>query len=167
MQTNEPRNQSGRNRLEIDAKLMNSDIATEEMLTDTAKGTQKGSQASPQALNGVGMNFTKAIAIIVSRPLFRGVRNRRALAVEMVVTVVFIGKDLRRWLGKLMDMLTQGFAFSILHDAQTDLSAAASNRSQHRWTVIGKGAASPTFVGTLTRWVSWREVFYAFFPPAF
>ena len=91
----------------VDTKFVNSDIATEEMLTHTAKQAEEGSQSRPQPFNGVGVNLTHAIAIIITRPLLDAMRHRRSRTLDHVVTVVFVGVNMRAFAGKLLDMLAQ------------------------------------------------------------
>src|SRR5262245_34553340 len=84
---------------------------------------------------------------------------------EGIVTVIFVGVDNCCWQGELMNMPTQGLTLSIEDDTQPDLTAQASNRSQHGWTVIAKCPPSPAFVSPAAGRVIKVEMLNAFFPP--
>ena len=60
---------------QINTKFMQSNIAAQEVLADTTKGSQMGSQSGPHALKCVGMNFTKTIAVIISCPFIGTMTN--------------------------------------------------------------------------------------------
>jgi hypothetical protein len=52
----------------IDAQFVDGNIATEKMLTYPTKRAQEVTQTRPHAVNGVGMGFANASAIIVMGP---------------------------------------------------------------------------------------------------
>jgi hypothetical protein len=136
-------------------------------LMNAAKGTQEITQSSPQTFVAVGVGFKPAITIVIARPFLSAMTNRLTNALECVVTLVLIRVDQRIGLGKLLDKLTQGQAFGILHHSQANLPCLASDHAQHRRAVIGIGSTSPLLVGPTTGWVKWIEMFIAFFPPRF
>src|SRR5688572_8381797 len=144
---------------------MHGDITTQAMFTHAAKNTQESAQARPHAFRRVGVNFADAIAIIIPRPLFVTMSDHRTWTGNRVVAVIFIGIDMRSFARKLLDMLAQRDLFRIRHHAQAHFARLSSHRPQNRGTVIGKGAASPAFVGATAGWIGWLKVFASFFPP--
>ena len=149
----------------IDAKFVNSDITTEEMLTHATKQAEEVSQSCPHALDRVGMNFTHAVTIIIPRPLLDAMGHRRVSALDCVVAIVFIGVHMRTLACKLLNMLSQGFLFGIQSHPQAHLPSFSPNRADDWRPIIGKRATSATLIGPTTWWVSWIEVLKTFFPP--
>jgi len=68
-------NEGGRDLLEIDAKFTHSDIATEIFFVNTAQRAEEVTHGRPHPFSSVGMNFTDAIAIVISCPFFVGVTD--------------------------------------------------------------------------------------------
>lgn len=62
---------------------------------DTSKRTEEIPHGRPHTLSRVGMNFTDAVAIIISGPFFVGVTDGGVGSDDMVVSLPFIGVDLR------------------------------------------------------------------------
>jgi hypothetical protein len=127
--TNKVSDELRRNRLEIDAKLMNSHIAMQVTLMDTTKGTQEITQSSPQAFIAVGVGLKPTIAIVVPRPFLRAMTHCVPHTPERVVTLVLIGVDERIRLRKLLDKRTQRQTLGVLHHAQPDPAGFASNHA--------------------------------------
>ena len=75
MNSDENRDKFRRNALQVDAKLMHSDIATQEVPTHAAERSKEIAQASPHAFDGIGMDFKNIIIVIVPRPFFDAMSN--------------------------------------------------------------------------------------------
>ena len=149
----------------IDAKFMDSDIATEKVLAYATKQAQKVSQPGPHAFNGVGMHFSNTVAIIIACPFLLSVSNRRARALDGVVAVIFVRVNMRAFACKAFDMFAQRRLFGVRRDPQAHLSSFSPYCADHGWTIIGKRPASPSLVRPTARWISRVEVFNTFFPP--
>src|SRR5437773_11282306 len=127
--------------------------------------SQESAQARPQAFEGVSMNFSDAIAVIIARPLLAAVTNGSVRTKDRHIAVRLVGVEDSARPGAAMDVPTQGFAVGIGFDSHPHVSGVAPHHADNRRTVIGIGASSTTLVGSTARWVSRVKVRLAFFPP--
>ena len=67
-------------------------------------------------------------------------------------------------LGELMHMGYQGLAVGVVGDAQTNLSALASDRTDNGRSIVIICAMPSAFVGPAARRVGWISMCFAFFP---
>src|SRR5437868_502071 len=90
VQSDKRRDERDRDTFEIDGKFVDGDIAAKIVLMNATERTQESAQARPQAFEGVGMNFSDAIAVIIACPLLAAVTNGgmctkdRCIAVRLV-----------------------------------------------------------------------------------
>jgi hypothetical protein len=118
---------------------------------DALERTQKISDIRPHAFRGVAMHFANSIAIIVTRIFMNPMFNGGMRTNDVIVTVGFIGVDNGFGVSELMDMIFQGFARRVWHNAQTHLSTFAPNGSNNRGTIIRIRAAPALVVSATAR----------------
>lgn len=85
----------------VNGELMNSHIASQVLLMNASKRAQEIAKASPTAFIRITMDFSNAIAIIVTRPLVEAVTNGIAHAFQIIVAVIFVGIHCCPGLGEL------------------------------------------------------------------
>ena len=90
MRSNEGSNENGCDALEVDVKLTDGKIGSQELLMNTAKQAHEVAHERPHAFNGIDMDFAQAIAIIVTRPFFEGMTDGAMRTVHLIVTLPFI-----------------------------------------------------------------------------
>jgi len=146
---------------------MDRDIATQEMLADAAKRSEKIPQASPHPFGRIGMDFKDIVCIIITRPFLVAVCNRGMLALDACVRFVFVGKNMAVRPGKAMHMFGQCLGLCGVNHPQSNLSARPSNRAQDGRTIIGVCASTAPFVGTPTGRPMRTDALLTFFPPHF
>jgi hypothetical protein len=161
------RDESRRNAFSIDTEFMNGNVTAQEMLAHATKRSEEISQPCPHAFGRIGVNFKDIISIIITCPFFAPMSYGGMLALDGLIRLVFIGKDMAVWQGEAMNMSDQGFGLCGVNNAQTDLSAGTPNRAQHGWTIIGIRAPSTPFIGSPPRWPVWTNALLTFFPPHF
>ncbi len=132
---------------------------------NTFERAQEITDICPHTFGGVAMNFANPITIIIAYPFASAMGNSSVGPDDMVITLVFIGEDVRPDQRKLMDMLDQGLPLSIHCHPQADLPTFSTNRPDNGRAVIGIGATPTPLVGPATRRVIQVKVFIPLFPP--
>jgi len=127
--------------------------------------TDEVTHVSPQPFGGVAMDFTKAIAVIITRPLMPSMTDAVAWPSDAIVALIFIGVENGLALCEAFRMGSQRDPFGVRHHPQPYLSRFPSHRAQNRRAIIGIRAPSALFVRTTTGWISQVKVFVTFFPP--
>ena len=140
-------------------------IVVQVLLVHAAKRTQKVSQRLPQAFNRVDVNFSNAIAIIVSRPLFLTVTDHSMATVQPVIALPLVAVTGRAIGGELFNVPMQRLFVGALFDSQAALAATSSDSSDHRRTVILICPMTPFLICSTTRRISLVSVLFSFFPP--
>jgi hypothetical protein len=147
MQSNQVRDERGRDTLEIDAELTHGNVTTEILLVNTTKRAQKIAHRSPHPLNGIDMHLADAVAVVITCPLFRLVRNRRVRADDVVVALPFVSVHLATSLGVPVDTIVQSLFVGVLNHAQTHLPTLAPYCANDWRSVVVVSAMPPPFVG--------------------
>jgi hypothetical protein len=137
------------------------------MLAHATKRSEEISQSCPHAFGRIGVDFKDIIVIIIACPFFAPMSYCGMLALDALIRLIFIGKDMAVWQGKPMNMSDQRFGLCGVNDAQTDLSAGTPDGAQHGRTIIGIRAPSTPFIGSPPRWAVWTNALLTFFPPHF
>jgi hypothetical protein len=76
--------------------FVHSNVTGKMLLVHPAKGTQEVAESSPHPFGGVGMNFSNAIAILVTRPFMEAMIDGDMLTCKVVVALPLISVDPRR-----------------------------------------------------------------------
>lgn len=145
--------------------FVHGDVTSKMLLMNTAKGTQEVTESGPHPFDGVGMNFSNAIAILVTRPFMAAMIDGHMCTRKVVVPSPLVSVDPRRRGGKSSDVAFERFAIRVVDHPQAHLPALPPNRADHRWTIIVIGAVSPVFVCPTARGIGRICMFFAFFPP--
>lgn len=135
------------------------------LFVDSAKGAQKVAGGGPQAFDGVGMDLSNAIAIIVACPLFLPVTPGGMRTFDPVGALPFIGITSGVSFGVPMDVLLQRLAIRMVPYAQATLPTAASHGADNGRPIVVVRAMPPLLVGATPRRIKRIGVFLAFFPP--
>ncbi len=98
--------------------LTHRQIVFQVFLMDTAKRTQEVAGRRPQPFNSVGMYFTHAIIVVVSRPFMLTMTDRPVWSLDLVVTWPFIRVTGGPLLRAAVYMLLQSGAIGMLADPQ-------------------------------------------------
>ena len=113
----EQSNEIRRNPFEISAKLGDSNITAQIIFVDTFEGSQEISDIGPQSFDGVCMNFSNTIAIIIASPLMLGMTNGLMLSNNMVISLPLVGIANGFHQRELMNMGFQGFTICMMNHA--------------------------------------------------
>jgi hypothetical protein len=132
---------------------------------DPAEGPQKITGRRPQTFDTIGMDFSHAIPIIISRPFVLAVTDRAMCPLNSIVALPFIGVTLGCLPRKPMHMLSQSLAVRLLTDSQAALPTLSPNGSDNRWSVIVIRAVPALLVSSAPRRIIRIRVLFAFFPP--
>jgi hypothetical protein len=132
---------------------------------NATKRTQEIAHRCPHPFEGVDMNLTDAISVVIARPLVRAVIDLGVGADDMVVALPFVSVHLGMELGVRMDMVMQSLFVGVMHHPQAHLSALASHRTDNGRPVVVVSAMPPPFVGPSPRRIVGIEVRFTFFPP--
>lgn len=132
---------------------------------DAAKRSEKVSQRLPQAFNRVDVDFTNAVAIIIARPLFFAMTDRRVTPPQAVIAWPLVAVASRALGGELLNVPMQGRFRRSLANTQAALATAASDSPDYRQMVILVRAMTALFIGSTTRRISGVAMLFAFFPP--
>lgn len=111
------------------------------------------------------MNFADSVSIVITRIFIFAVTDCVAYALQVIVTIIFIGVERRFRLSKVLHKRTEGVALRVLHHANTHLARGSPNDSTHWWTVIVIGTASTLFIDSPTGWILRITAPFSFFPP--
>src|SRR5579859_802405 len=144
---------------------MDSYVAAEIALMDTAKRPQEGAQASPQAFQAVGMHFTDSITVVIARPFVDGVAHAGVGTLQGIVGVGLVGVNWHTRSREGMDMPTQACRSRIGFDTEAHLSGVTPHHADNGRTVILICATSAPFVGPASRRVKDIRMHSPFFPP--
>ena len=164
MQSDQNRDELGRDALEIDAELAHGDVATQVTLVNTAKRTKEITSGRPHAFHRVGVDFADTVAIIIACPFVLTMTNRGMWPDDVVVTVPFIGTDVRAGLRELVNMVMQGCLIGMVNDAQSNLAGFSSDGAHNGWAIVLVRSMSALFVGTRPRRVAGIKMRVTFFP---
>jgi hypothetical protein len=129
-----------------------------------AKRTQKVSQRLPQAFNRVDVNFTDAIAIIISRPLFLTMTDHSMTTLQPVIALPLIAVTGRAIGGELFNVPMQRLFGGAFFYSQATLAAASSDCPDHWRAVILVCAMTPSLIGSTPRRIRFVAVLFSFFP---
>ena len=110
------------------------------------------------------MNFTNAIAIIISGPFFSAVADGGVGPDDVVVSLPFIGVDLGADQGEGVDVLFQSLAVGVMDDPQANLACFPTHRSDHGRPVIGIAPVANLFISPATGGISRIRMIVTFFP---
>ncbi len=135
------------------------------LLMHSTKWSQEVARGRPQSLNGVGVNFTHTITVVVSRPLLLTVADRVMCSLDLVVALPLIRVTTGSALRKLMHMLLQSLTIRMLVHSQAALPTRSADGSHHWWSIIVIGAVPTPLVRSTTRRIKRIGVLFAFFPP--
>ena len=131
---------------------------------NSAKRTKEVSHRLPQAFNRVDVNFTDAVAVIISRPLFFAMTDHSVTTAQTVVALPLIAVTSRSFDGELLDMAVQGLFRRSFANTKAAFSTAPANSPDDAWTVILVCAMPPFLIGSRTRRISLGFVLFSFFP---
>jgi len=70
VQSNQGGNEIRRDSLKVNVKLTNGEIASQEFLVNAPKEAHEVPNKRPHAFNGIDMNFTDAVTIVIACPFF-------------------------------------------------------------------------------------------------
>src|SRR5258708_23759129 len=107
----------GNDALEVDVKLTDGKISGQEFLVNATKQAHEVADQRPHAFNGIDMDLTQAITIIIPRPFFESMRHGAMRTVHLVVTLPFIGIDVAAILREVFHMSAQGLTVSVFDHA--------------------------------------------------
>lgn len=144
--------------------FVHSNVTGKMLLVYTAKGPQEVAESGPHPFGGVGMNFSKAIAILVPRPFMAAMIDSDMLTRKVVVALPLVSVDPRPRGGEFGDVAFERFAIGVVDHPQAHLSALPTNRADLRRTIIVIGSVSPVFVCPPARGIGRILMFFAFFP---
>src|SRR5262245_57722076 len=140
-------------------------IVVQISLVNPTKGTQKVACCRPQAFEGVGVDLTNAIAIVLPRPFFPAVTDGVVRALDPVVPLPFICVTGRVFLRVSMHVLLHRLAIGMVPHAQTTLPTVTPHGADAgRPSVVIRPVAA-VLVGPTARWIKRIGVFLTFFPP--
>jgi len=128
---------------EIVNQLENGYILSQVSLGHAAERPQEVSQACPDALAGVAVDFAEAVAVVVSRPLFFGVADggvAPARGGHAVVGVGLVGEEPCVGLALGLDEGLDGRLPGVGADFEPDLAAFPPDQALHRRSVVVKSA---------------------------
>src|SRR5262245_11945597 len=140
-------------------------IMVQILLVDPTKGAQKITCRGPQAFDGVGMDLTDTITIIVARPFFLAMTHRVVSALDFVVALPFIGVTPGVSLGVPMHVLLQRLAIGMGPHPQTTLPTVTSHSPDNGRPIVVVRPVPALLVGAAARWIKRIGVFLPFFPP--
>ena len=103
-------------------------IVFQTLLVNAAKRPQKVAGRRPQSFDGVDMNLSHAISIVISRPLFLAVTNRAVCSIDAVVALPFICVTGGLLLCVSMHVLLQRLAIGMVAHSQATLPTLPANR---------------------------------------
>jgi hypothetical protein len=153
------------NAFQVDAMFTHRQIAFQILFMDPAEGAQKITGRRPQTFDSIGMDFSHAITIVISRPFVLAVTDRAVCPLDSIVALPFIGVTLGSLPRKPMHVLSQSLAVRMLTDSQAALPTLSPNGSDNRWPVIFIRAVPTLLVSSATRRIIGVRVLFAFFPP--
>jgi hypothetical protein len=140
------------------------DVARQKPLIDATEQAEEIAAARPNALHGVGVDFTNAIAVIIARPLAAPgcVTNglvMTATRAQVLIGCPFIGVD-DRVAARMGDHeWFQGGSISPFTDLQPDLVRVAPDNSDNRRTITGPGPVAARLVRPAARRIVWVGMF--------
>src|SRR5258708_13980676 len=98
-------------------KLANGKIGSQELLMNTTKETHEVADEGPHAFNGVDMDFSNAISIVIACPFFKGMTDGVVRTVQVVVALPFIRVNLSALLREGFTMGGQPLTAVMVDDA--------------------------------------------------
>ena len=126
-------------------------IAVQILLVDPPKRTQKIARGCPQAFDGVGMNLTDPIAVIIARPFFLAVTHRGVGTINVIIALPFIRVTGSFFLGGAVHVFLQRLAIGMLAHAQPALPPLPPDGTNDGRTIILIGPVPSSFVGVADR----------------
>ena len=165
MQSDQSRDELGRDAIEINTELAHGNVSTQVVLVNTAKGTEEITGGRPHPFDRVGVDFADTVAIVIACPFVLAMAHRGMTPNDVVVAAPFIGKDARSCLSELVNMLTQGWLIGMVNDAQSNLAGFSSDGAHNGWAIVLVRSMSALFVGTWPRRVGGIKMRVTFFPP--
>src|SRR5215813_505675 len=145
--------------------LTDRQIVLEIRFVNAAKGPQEVADCRPQALNGVDVDFSDPIPLVIPRPFLGPVTDRAVRAGNPSVALPFVGIT-ARWAARVaMDMGLHQCSVRVLAPAQPTPACAPTNRANHRRPIILISAVPPALVGTASWRIDGIGMTLTFFPP--
>src|SRR5262245_33284563 len=106
---------------QIDTKLVDGDVAAKIVLMNATERSQERTQASPQAFEGVGMDFPDAIAVIIASPFLTTVTHGSVRTKNRRIAIRLVGVEDSTGSGAAMNLSTQRCGFGIGFDPYPNL----------------------------------------------
>src|SRR5437762_3021781 len=100
----------------------------------TSKRSQKSSHTSPHPFGGVGMHFSDAISVIITRPFLEGVAHSGMSTPQPVVAYPLVSVHLCQLIGELVNVTSQGLSSGVFDHSQAYLPTLPPYCTQHRGT---------------------------------
>jgi len=97
--------EGGRHSLEVNPELADRHVTSQVFLMNSSKLAQEIPHCRPQPFDRVDMDFSNAIAIIVTCPLPIAVADGLPVALNLIVAFPFVGVDDGPLFGKAVDLV--------------------------------------------------------------
>lgn len=128
---------------EIVNQLEHSDVLCQIVLGHAPERAEEISQACPDALAGVAVDFTEAVVVVVAGVLFSGVADSGVFSARsghLIVSVGLVRVERCGGLGFGVDDGLDGGLAGVGADFEPDLAAFPPDEALHRRPVVAKSA---------------------------
>src|SRR5919109_1130914 len=116
-------------------------------LMHAAKWSQKIAGAGPHTFGSVDVHLANPITIVIACPFVFTMLDGYPWALNLIVTLPFIGIGNRLGSGEARQVSLQGFAIRAFRDPQAYLSALATNAADDGRTIIRVSTMPALLVG--------------------
>src|SRR5215813_274877 len=139
-------------------------IVRQILLVDATKGAQKIAGGGPQAFDGVGVDFTEAIAVIIAGPFFLAMPHGGVDPIDAIVPLPFVGVTRGIFFGVAVHVFLPRLPIGMLTHPQPALATFPTAGPHDGRAIILIGPVASSFVGATPWRIARIAVVVAFFP---